>query len=56
MESRRGSRRWRCGEERDGGCKVLREGEGMERLAERWLGEAVKVSDHLTEAIKRFNK
>ena len=35
--------------------EVLREGEGMETLAERWLNVSLKVSDRLTEAVKQFN-
>ena len=35
--------------------EVLRAGEGMETLAERWLGVSLKVSDRLTEAVKQFN-
>ena len=35
--------------------EVLRAGEGMETLAERWLEVSLKVSDRLTEAVKQFN-
>ena len=35
--------------------KVLREGEGMEALVERWLDISLKVSDRLTEKAKQFN-
>ena len=35
--------------------EVLREGEGMETLVERWLDVSLKVSDRLTEVVKQFN-
>ena len=35
--------------------EVLREGEGMETLVERWLDVSLKVSDRLTEVGKQFN-
>ena len=35
--------------------EVLREGEGMEVLVERWLDVSLKVSDRLTEVGKQFN-
>ena len=35
--------------------EVLRAGEGMDTLAERWLEVSLKVSDRLTEAVKQFN-
>ena len=35
--------------------EVLREGDGMETLVERWLDVSLKVSDRLTEVVKQFN-
>ena len=33
----------------------LKDGNSMETLAERWLAASLKVSDCLTEVVKKFN-